>query len=154
VLVIPAVLYLAVFIAYPFVMAIWLSLTDAEAGNAKWNFVGLDNYSKVVSSEVKVNDLVLGTFPTREEAEAFQKARGTGKLQTTQQGARFRTALAIAGKTIPLFEMDTSDDSEFAADTVVNEFEWRVKQAGKGWEASPTAATSPSASVPTRTGRR
>ena len=133
-LVLPAVLYLAIFIAYPFVMAIWLSLTDAEAGNAKWNFIGLDNYSKVVSSEVNVNDLVLASFPTQGEAEAFRKARSTAKLQTTPQGARFRTAVVVAGRTIPLFEMDTSDDSEFAADTVVNEFDWQVHQAGKRWD--------------------
>ncbi len=134
VLVIPAVLYLTIFIAYPFLMAIWLSLTDAEAGNAKWSFIGLDNYSKVVSSEVRVNDLVLVTLPTREEAEAFQKARSSAKLETTPQGARFRTAVVVAGRTIPLFEMDSSSDSEFAADTVVSEFDWRIHQAGKGWE--------------------
>jgi len=134
VLVIPAVLYLTIFIAYPFLMAIWLSLTDAEAGNAKWSFIGLDNYSKVVSSEVRVNDLVLVTLPTREEAEAFQKARRSAKLETTPQGARFRTAVVVAGRTIPLFEMDSSSDSEFAADTVVSEFDWQVHQAGKGWE--------------------
>jgi multiple sugar transport system permease protein len=134
VLVLPAVLYLAVFIAYPFVMAIWLSLTDAEAGNAKWNFIGLDNYSKVVSSEVKVNDLVLASFPTQAEADAFQKARETAKLQTTPRGTRFRTAVVADGRTIPLFEMNTSDDSEFAADTVVHEFEWQVRKAGKGWD--------------------
>ncbi|HZW87580.1 MAG TPA: hypothetical protein VFF12_00755, partial [Myxococcaceae bacterium] len=134
VLVLPAVLYLAVFIAYPFLMAIWLSLTDAEAGNAKWSFIGLDNYSKVVSAEVKVNDLVLATVPTREEAEAIQKARSTAKLETTPQGSRFRTAVVVAGRTIPLFEMDSSSDSEFAADTVVSEFDWHIHQAGKGWD--------------------
>ena len=134
VLVLPAVLYLAVFIAYPFVMAIWLSLTDAEAGNAKWSWVGLDNYSKVVNSEVKVNNLILATFPTQEEAEAFQKARSTAKLETTPHDSRFRTAVVVAGKSIPLFEMDSSSDSEFAADTVVSEFDWQVHQVGKGWD--------------------
>jgi len=134
VLVLPAVLYLAVFIAYPFVMAIWLSLTDAEAGNAKWSWVGLDNYSKVVTSEVKVNNLVIATFPTQQEADAFTRERGTAKLETTPQGSRFRTAVVVAGKSIPLFEMDSSSDAEFAADTVVNEFDWQVHHGLKGWE--------------------
>ena len=133
VLVIPAVLYLTIFIAYPFLMAIWLSLTDAEAGNQKWSFIGLDNYSKVVSSEVRVNDLVLVTLPTRAEAEAFQKVRGSAKLETTPQGARFRTSVVVDGRTIPLFEMDSSSDSEFAADTVVSEFDWQLHRSVKGW---------------------
>jgi multiple sugar transport system permease protein len=133
VLVLPAVLYLAVFIAYPFLMAIWLSLTDAEAGNQKWSFIGLDNYSKVVSSEVQVSDLVLATVGTRAEAEALQQARGSAKLETTPQGQRFRTAVIVAGQTIPLFEMESSSDAEFAADTVVSEFEWQVRPSGKGW---------------------
>ena len=46
-LVVPAVLYLTLFIAYPFFMSIYMSFTDAQAGNQKWTFVGGQNYSKV-----------------------------------------------------------------------------------------------------------
>src|ERR1700756_2758749 len=58
-LVLPAVLYLTAFIAYPFAMSIWLSLSDAQAGAQKWNFVGFDNYSKIESYELLANDLVV-----------------------------------------------------------------------------------------------
>ena len=41
----PGVLILAVFIAYPFVMAIWFALTDISVGTAG-KFVGIDNFKK------------------------------------------------------------------------------------------------------------
>lgn len=39
----PALLVLLVFIAYPFILGIWLSLTDKQAGNPG-KFIGLDNF--------------------------------------------------------------------------------------------------------------
>ena len=133
VLVLPAVLYLSVFIAYPFLMAMWLSLTDAEAGHLKWNWVGFDNYSKVVSYEVLANDFVIATLPSRAEAEALLQARGSAKLETTPEAERFRTSVALAGRTIPLIAMDNASDAEFAADTILSEFEWQVRPAKGGW---------------------
>ena len=44
-LLVPGVAILAIFIAYPFVMAIWFSLTDISVGQAG-KFVGLDNFEK------------------------------------------------------------------------------------------------------------
>lgn len=44
-LLLPGVAILAVFIAYPFVMAIWFSLTDISVGT-RGRFVGLDNFQK------------------------------------------------------------------------------------------------------------
>jgi multiple sugar transport system permease protein len=41
----PGVLILAVFIAYPFVMAIWFALTDISVGTAG-KFVGIENFKK------------------------------------------------------------------------------------------------------------
>ena len=41
----PAVLLLATFIAYPFVMGVWLALSDTSVGNAG-HFVGLRNFVK------------------------------------------------------------------------------------------------------------
>ena len=58
-LVFPAVLYLLIFIAYPFLMSIYMSFTDAQAGNRKWTYVGSANYSKVESYELSVNDFVI-----------------------------------------------------------------------------------------------
>ena len=44
-LLLPGVAILTVFIAYPFVMAIWFSLTDVSVGTAG-KFVGIDNFKK------------------------------------------------------------------------------------------------------------
>src|ERR1700751_1880703 len=70
-LVLPAVLYLLVFIAYPFLMSIYMSFTDAQAGNRHWTFIGPANYSKVESYELSANDFKIAAFPTRAEADAF-----------------------------------------------------------------------------------
>jgi multiple sugar transport system permease protein len=47
----PGVAILAVFIAYPFVMAIWFSLTDISVGNPG-KFVGADNFRKAWSDTI------------------------------------------------------------------------------------------------------
>ena len=41
----PGVIILTIFIAYPFVMAIWFALTDLSVG-AVGKFVGLENFAK------------------------------------------------------------------------------------------------------------
>jgi len=143
VLVLPAVIYLAIFIAYPFLMAIWLSLTDAEAGHTRWSFVGLDNYSKVVSYEVLATEFVIATVPTRAEADALVQARSAAKLETTQQGDRFRVSAIIAGRTIPLVSLDSASDAEFQADTVLNEFTWQVRPAKGGFAVVAHARDEP-----------
>src|ERR1700738_3583925 len=77
-LVLPAALYLLVFIAYPFLMSIYMSFTDAQAGNRKWTFIGPANYSKIESYELSANDFVLATFPTVAQANAFVEKKGEG----------------------------------------------------------------------------
>src|SRR5438132_12848012 len=42
-LLVPTLLVLGVFLLYPFLFGIWLSLTDSELGNLG-NFIGLGNY--------------------------------------------------------------------------------------------------------------
>ncbi len=49
-LVLPALLLLAGLVAYPFVMALWLSLTDALVGRGG-RFVGLDNFVSLVMTD-------------------------------------------------------------------------------------------------------
>src|SRR5438105_3344369 len=82
-LVLPAMIYLALFIAYPFFMSLYLSLTDAQAGNQRWRWIGTANYSKVESHELLAEDLVLATFPDEAAARAFAALRGRGRLETT-----------------------------------------------------------------------
>jgi multiple sugar transport system permease protein len=43
----PVFLYLAFFIAYPFVMSIYLSLSSARVGSPEWHFVGFLNFQRL-----------------------------------------------------------------------------------------------------------
>ncbi|HEX6154375.1 MAG TPA: sugar ABC transporter permease, partial [Burkholderiales bacterium] len=47
----PGVVILALFIAYPFVMALWFSLTSIRVGDAG-QFVGLANFSKAIEDTI------------------------------------------------------------------------------------------------------
>jgi multiple sugar transport system permease protein len=51
VLLTPALILILVFIAYPFVLGIWMSLTDKLVGTAG-NFVGLANYTRLLDSDI------------------------------------------------------------------------------------------------------
>jgi multiple sugar transport system permease protein len=126
-LVLPAVTYLALFIAYPFIMSIYMSLTDAQAGDQRWRFVGLDNYSKVDSWEAHANDFVIGAFASEAEAAAVVSARATGKSATAPvPGGRFRGTLEVGGKSIPYLVGDSDGDVGFIGDTLLSDFEWRA----------------------------
>ncbi len=53
ILVAPAILILVVLIAYPFVVAIWLSLTDTTIARADTgNFIGLANFAKLLQDSI------------------------------------------------------------------------------------------------------
>jgi multiple sugar transport system permease protein len=51
VLMVPALLLIVVFIAYPFSLGVWMSLTDKVVGTPG-NFVGLANFAKLLKSEI------------------------------------------------------------------------------------------------------
>ncbi len=51
VLLVPALLLLIVFVAYPFFFGVYISLTDAQIGGAA-NFVGLDNFIALLSDDI------------------------------------------------------------------------------------------------------
>jgi multiple sugar transport system permease protein len=51
VLLTPALILILVFIAYPFVLGIWMSLTDKLVGTSG-NFVGLANYTRLLDSDI------------------------------------------------------------------------------------------------------
>jgi multiple sugar transport system permease protein len=48
----PAVLYIVLLVGVPFLLALFLSLTNSSAGSLQFSFVGLDNFSAVVRSAV------------------------------------------------------------------------------------------------------
>jgi multiple sugar transport system permease protein len=133
-LVLPAVLYLLVFIAYPFLMSIYMSFTDAQAGNRTWTWVGPANYSKVESYELSANDFVIATFPTKQEAEAFAAKKSEGQQVTDPAGpGKFRGSIVVAGRKIPVIEMPTEDDASFNASSILEDLKWNVRKtiAGK-----------------------
>jgi len=133
VLVLPAVVYLALFIAYPFFMSIYLSLTDAQAGNRKWTFVGSKNYSKVENYQILASDFVLASVPTEAEASALVAARGEGKVVTAADGRAFRASLVVGGRTIPVLRMDKEDDASFVGGTILSDLDWRVEKTSSGF---------------------
>lgn len=143
-LVLPALLYLAAFIAWPFLMSIYLSLSDAQAGSQKWSYIGFDNYSKVDSYDLSANEFVLVKLPPA-EAHAFVAAKGDGKVVTTQNGDKYIGALQVAGKTIPFIELENEGDATYLATTVLQDFNWIEKPAGDQVEIvarSPDSALS------------
>ncbi|MDQ6891264.1 MAG: sugar ABC transporter permease [Acidobacteriota bacterium] len=144
-LVLPAALYLALFIAYPFLMSIFLSLSDAQAGNKKWSYIGTDNYSKVQSYDLLANDFVIATFPSQADARAFIAQKPSGKVETAPAAGSLHVAkLAVAGRSIPILEMEKEDDASFAASTVLQDTKWEVRPGSGGkWEAVAHAKGSP-----------
>jgi multiple sugar transport system permease protein len=131
-LVLPAVFYLAIFIAYPFLMSISMSFTDAQAGNRKWTFVGTQNYSKVENYQILANDFVIATLPSEGQARALAAARAQGKIVTEPAGKRFRAVIEAGGFRIPVLEMNKVDDASFLGGIVLQDLEWRVEKAAGG----------------------
>ena len=129
-LVIPAVLYLGVFIAYPFLMSIYMSFTDAQAGNPKWSFIGTQNYSKVESYHILANDFVLATFDDEAAAKRFLSGRDAARVVTEPAGTRFRGVLEAAGTRIPLVELATESDASYLGETVGKELAWKIEKRG------------------------
>jgi multiple sugar transport system permease protein len=128
-LVLPAIVYLSLFIAYPFFMSMYMSFTSAQAGDMKWSFVGTDNYSKVDSYEIRANGFVLATLPTKEEATRLVDAKAQGKVVTAPQGQRFRGSFEVGGRTIPFLDMAGESDLQFIGDTVLEDCDWKVEPA-------------------------
>ena len=74
VLLAPAVILLAVFIAYPFVMGIWLALSDISVGNPG-HFVGLQNFVKAWDDSI-FRTAFMNTFIYTFWATIFKLALG------------------------------------------------------------------------------
>ena len=59
-LLIPTIVLLGLFIAYPFVRGVWLSLTDATVGEAG-HFIGLRNFQRIFDDSI-FRTAALNTF--------------------------------------------------------------------------------------------
>ena len=58
----PALVVLAIFLAYPFAFGIWLSLTDASIGSDQYNFIGLQQYQYLFTKDPIFRRTLLNTF--------------------------------------------------------------------------------------------
>src|SRR5712692_4152464 len=52
VMLLPALTYIALLVALPFLLAVFLSLTNSSAGSLEFSFVGLQNFQHVMASPV------------------------------------------------------------------------------------------------------
>jgi multiple sugar transport system permease protein len=126
-------------------MAIWMSFTDAQAGNQKWTFVGPANYSKVESYEIRANAFVLGTFPDAASAKAFADAKPAAKIVTVPAngGGGFRAVLEAGGRSIPLVWAAKEDDASYLAGAVATDLDWKPEKTDGGFRVVARSADNP-----------
>jgi multiple sugar transport system permease protein len=113
----PGVLILTIFIAYPFVMAIWFALTDISVGNAG-KFVGIENFQKAWSDTIFRGAFWNTTFYTF-WATVFKLALGMWLALLLNRHFRFKRMIR-AWMLLP-----------FIIPTVLSTFAWR-------WMFDPT----------------
>jgi multiple sugar transport system permease protein len=113
-------------------MSIYMSFTDAQAGNQKWTLVGTQNYSKVENYQILANDFVIATLPSEGQARALAAARAQGRIVTEPAGKRYRAVIEAGGFRIPVLEMNKVDDASFLGGIVLQDLEWRVEKAAGG----------------------
>jgi len=142
-LVLPAVFYLMIFIAYPFLMSIYMSFTDAEAGDQKWTFIGADNYSKIESYDVTADNFVIAEVKTEAEAKQILDGKADAKITTAPapDGKKTRGTIEVAGRAIPFLELDSDSDVSFVGDTILSDFEWLVEPDGDKFKFKVVAHT-------------
>src|SRR5918912_500451 len=91
VLMTPALLLLIVFIAYPFVLGVWYSMSDVQIfGLGK--FIGLSNYTSLLNSPVFVQT-VKNSFIYTGSATVFKLALGLGMALLMNQAFPFRNVV-------------------------------------------------------------
>ena len=113
----PGVVILVLFIAYPFVMAIWYSLTSIEVGDPG-EFVGLDNFIKAWNDTIFQNAFKNTVFYTF-WATIFKFALGMWLALLLNRSFRFKR-IVRASMLLP-----------FIIPTVLSAFAWR-------WMFDPT----------------
>ena len=96
---VPGALLLLLFIAYPFGLGIYLSLTDKMVGFADFDFIGLENYQYLLRDRV-FHQTVVNTFVYGFVTVPFKLVLGLGLALVLNQ--RFRLSSAIrAGLLLP-----------------------------------------------------
>jgi multiple sugar transport system permease protein len=99
VLLLPALLILAAFIGWPFVTSLWLSVTDQSVSTSVARFVGLDNFTGALKSQI-FQQTVRNTFVYTGVTVVFKLAFGLGLAVLMNQSFRLKN-LARAALLLP-----------------------------------------------------
>ena len=95
VLLFPGLLILTAFIAYPFVTSLWLAMTDQSVSSSGASFVGLDNFTEELTSQI-FQQTVRNTLVYTAVTVAFKLVFGIGLAVLMNQSFRLkRLARAI-----------------------------------------------------------
>lgn len=93
-LLVPALLLILVFIAYPFAVGVWLAMTDKLVGQPA-NFIGLDNFYKLFDSEIFTRT-IQNTFVFTLTATVFKAVLGMWLAMLLNRHFRFSNIIRAA----------------------------------------------------------
>jgi multiple sugar transport system permease protein len=99
VLLLPGLLILAAFIGWPFITSLWLSVTDQSVSTSVARFVGLDNFTGALRSQIFVQTM-RNTFVYTGVTVVFKLAFGLGLAVLMNQSFRLKN-LARAALLLP-----------------------------------------------------
>jgi multiple sugar transport system permease protein len=99
VLLLPGVLILVAFIGWPFITSLWLSVTDQSVSTSVVRFVGLDNFTDELRSQIFLQT-VRNTFVYTGVTVVFKLAFGIGLAVLMNQSFRLKN-LARAALLLP-----------------------------------------------------
>jgi multiple sugar transport system permease protein len=92
----PALVILVLFLAYPFLYGIWLSLTNAEIGGAPAEFIGLQNFAYLFKNDPIYLRTIVNTFEYTFVTVIFKFGLGLIMAAVLNVGFRFNRALRAA----------------------------------------------------------
>jgi multiple sugar transport system permease protein len=97
---IPGLLILLLFIAYPFFLGIYLSMTDKMVGFADFDFIGLDNYDYLIKNDPVFLKTIANTLIYSFVTVPFKLLLGLGLALVLNQSFRF-SRFVRAGLLLP-----------------------------------------------------
>jgi multiple sugar transport system permease protein len=142
ILIAPAVLFLAIFVAYPFVMALWMSLTSKRLG-MPGAFIGLGNFFRLLDDDIFRQTawnavLYTGVAVGVKTVAGLALAMGLAKLS---RGAQFIRAIVLLPWVIPISLSALA--WWWMYDPLYSVFNWGLGQIGiqkVPWLSNPTWA--------------
>src|SRR5947209_3713590 len=75
-LIAPAVLYIVALVGYPFLLALWFSVTDVTVGKTNADFIGFANFQAAIDSDV-FREALRNTFVLTLSGELLKAVLGT-----------------------------------------------------------------------------